>query len=332
MIDLLQGFLLYNLLPAVLAGMITWLLVYAALSVFQVEYGTLRLSLLAAPLVKSLLVLFGIGLVLPWPRPVFAAWHARALSFSTVLPIVLIWGGAALILRTLLVRRARRLALQGAKPVGKSAPRLAASIDRVHAAYRRCPQKMVGRSGLACCVNVKMPQPRLLVSNRGLRSPTILTSESRPVIIFPRDLVERLSDDELDRALAHEYAHFLLRSHCGVSSTNLRRIVPINPIASLVAALLVREEEKACDDMAVAALGKPDVYADMLLKSYRFSAAHAGPLMDRVQVLPQLLGVRPMITERVERQLGDRPPQSRFAAQMAATCLLWTGLIFLFQV
>lgn len=329
---LLQQFFLYNLLPAVVSGLLVWLLVYAALAIFRIEYGTLRISLLAAPLAKSLLVLFGIGLVLPWPREVFAAWHANALSFWTVLPIVLVWAGLAWIVRTLLVQRARRLALQHAEPANETAPRLTASMNRMHAAYRKCPQKLVGQGGVACCVNAKHPKPRLLVSHEGLRSPTILTTGSRPVILFPLDLIDRLSDNELDGALAHEYAHFLLRSWCGVSSTNLRRIVPINPIAGLVASFLVREEEKACDDMAVAALGQPEVYADMLLKSYRFAVGQADPLIGRLRVLPQLLGMRPMIAERIERLLQSRLPQAQLGAQMAVTCLLWTGLIFLFQI
>ncbi len=330
--DLLGRFLFYNLLAAMLAGLSVWLLVSAALRIFRVEYGTLRLSLLAAPLIKSLQVLFGSGLVLPWPGNFFLHWHAQALPFWTVLPIVLVWAAIVLLARGVLVRQARRKVLENTRPAGDGCPRLVASMDRVHAAYRSCPKQLVGAGNIASCANVKLGRPELLVSENGLRSPTILTHANPPVIIFPLELVDHLADDELDSALAHEYAHFLLRSHCGVSSTNLRRILPVNPVAGLVATTLAREEEKACDDMAVAALGKPGAFAEMLAKSYRFALVQAGPLGGHLHIMPRLVGMRPAITERVERQLRSRLPQAGIGTQTALTCALWIGLIFLFQM
>jgi hypothetical protein len=98
-------------------------------------------------------------------------------------------------------------------------------------------------------------------------------------------------------------------------------------MAALMAAQLHREEEKACDDMATVALGDPETYAEMLLKSYRFATHNAVPVFEKLQYVPQLLGIKPILSERIERLL-DRPkaePSLRLQ-YLAASCLsvaLW---------
>ena len=128
-------FVLYNLLPSLVAGVLAWLVIYAAIAVLRIEYAPLRLCLLYAPLVKSTLILLGVGLVLPWPREVFAAWHVKAFSFDVVLPYVLLWAGLALLAHFVFVERARKLALQNTEPAKQVAPRLAQSVERVADAY-----------------------------------------------------------------------------------------------------------------------------------------------------------------------------------------------------
>lgn len=61
-------FLLYNLLPAMAAGIFAWALVHAGIQLLRIRHGKLRLCLYMAPLIKSTLVLTGMTLALRWPR------------------------------------------------------------------------------------------------------------------------------------------------------------------------------------------------------------------------------------------------------------------------
>ena len=327
---IIKQFILYNLLPSLAAGVLTWLVVYAAITWLRIEHAPHRLPLLYAPVVKSVLILLGVGSVLPWPRAIFMAWHVKMLSFDRVLPYLLLWAGLVLLARFIFVQRAQRLALQNTEPAEQVAPRLAHSMSGVLAAYRNCPHPMQRTKGMICYINHDLRQPQLLVSNRKLTSPLVLTSADRPVIVFPAELVTQLDDDELEGALGHELAHFMLRNPAWCAPINVRHLTSVSPIAGLLATQLQHEEEKACDDMAINALGKPEAYAAMLLKSYRFAAERSNHLGDRLRVLPQLLGGKSRLTERVERLLQAGMPLSNQRWQALVTCLLWGGIWYLF--
>lgn len=321
----LQQFLLYNLLPALVAGTVTWAAIWAGIELLRIRQGKLRLCLLAAPLIKSTLVLLGIGLVLPWPREVFATWQASALPTMTVLPIFVILAGVTMVGRSWLVARSKRLALQDSYPAEDSAPRLVGAFDRALGSFERNRNQIVERFE---CTPSPDP-PRLHVTRRPLHSPLIVT-EGDPVIVFPEELVDRLDDAELEGALAHEMAHLELRNPSCFSSETVRSFVAVNPMVGIMASYLHREEEKACDDMAVAATGKPETYAGMLLTSYRFASESRMPLLGKLQYVPQLLGVKPMLSERIERLLEDSVPSAHQPLQFVAFCLLWAGVIVVF--
>lgn len=143
-------FVLYNLLPSLVAGLLVWLVVHATISLFRVQYGPLRLCLLYAPMVRSILVLLGLDLVLRWPRQVFATWQTGAVSPEVLLPILLIWAGVAILTRQFLTWRAQETALHAARPAERTAPRLSHSLDRVTSHFRACPTELTGE--MICCV------------------------------------------------------------------------------------------------------------------------------------------------------------------------------------
>lgn len=76
MITLLR-FLVGNLAPSLLAGGLAWWLVRLLCRVTGLRDARFRLALYGLPLLKSTLVLLGIGVVLPWP-PLLARWRALA--------------------------------------------------------------------------------------------------------------------------------------------------------------------------------------------------------------------------------------------------------------
>jgi len=175
-----------------------------------------------------------------------------------------------------------------------------------------------------------IPPAKVFVSTKGLDTPLILVNDEEPTIVFPKKLLSKLNDDELDMAMAHEYAHFMLTNPAWCSSEGMRYVTSVSPVARLLSGEFEREEEKACDDMAISALGKSEAYPEMLLTSFRFAAEQKSPLNSRLQVLPQLLGVRSIFTERVERLVGEVSPQMNLGYQCFAVGIAWIGIGVIF--
>lgn len=321
------NFLLYNLLPSLVVGALVWLLVVVAFNLLPIRQATLRLCLLWMPLAKSLFVLLGIGLILPWPEPLFRSWQAAALSPRQVIPVLLIWAGGALLLYEVVIRKARSGLLREAQPAPE---RLERMLDDVLAAYRQTTACRCD-NGLGCSA-ASLPRPELLLSDR-VPSPLALMAAGEPVILFPAALAGKLNDEELAGALAHEVGHFGLRWPGWCSVGGLRKLAIVSPVAGLVSAHVHREEEKACDDVAVSITGDREAYADMLLKSYRYALAQDRSLARQVAFLPQLLGRRPALSERVERLLHEPAPAAGRPLQLLLTGLLWlaaSALLFQF--
>lgn len=317
-------FLLNNLLPAIVAGCLAWAFVHLAVYLFGIRHGKLRLCLYLAPLLKSTLVLLGLGTVLPWPRDIFATWASQATPAQTVLPIFLVLTGLVLLTRNRLAARARRQLVAGARPADEEG-RLASALDRVMSAYRDNEHRIQAR----CQIEPLPHRPELLVHEGTLHTPAVVTAGG-PVVVFPSRLLERLDAAELEAALAHEVAHVYLRqpTNCFTSET-VRMLATLNPFAGVMASQLQREEEKACDDIAVDIVGDPEGYAAMLLRSYRYAAATAGPLAGGLQYVHQLLGVRPVLSERVEHLMA-RDETYRPARQRLGFAVTWILLIVVF--
>ena len=324
-------FLLYNLLPAMVAGAFVWALVHAGVHLLRIRHGKLRLCLYMAPLIKSTLVLVGMTIVLRWPRDVFEGWRAGALPPQTVAPILVVLTGLVLIARSFAVRRSERVLLAGATSAGQLSPPLAEAYGRVLRAFKERGAHRLGD----CDWVPELPAPRLMVTDSDLRSPAVVFGE-QPTIVFPRGLINRLQETELDAVLAYELAHVYLRAPLScLTAEAARTLTLVNSMAGLMAAQLHREEESACDDVAVAATGSADRYAATLLECYRYAteSESTGLLTARLQHVPQLLGVRPMLSERIERLVSGRGPAENLGAQYIAFALLWTVLwVLVFSV
>ena len=298
----------------------TWLVVVAAFTILPIRRATLRLSLLAIPLAKSILILLGIGLLFRWPKPLFADWHDRALPAETVLPFLLIWAVAIFLIYQLLIRNARQRMLRRAQPPPERLIRL---LDDVLLTYRQIASGSCF-NGLDCSTT-QVPRPRLMISD-DLNSPVALTAGGEPTIIFPDGLVSELDDHELRGALAHELTHFGLRWSGWCSVGLLRNMAVVSPVAGLVVTNINREEEKAADEMAVKVVGQPEAYTDMLLKSYRYALNHARPVESKLLLLPRLLGYKPMLTERVESLLHPSPSSVPERLQYILAWAVWACL------
>lgn len=316
----------YNLLPAIAGGVLVWMLVAVGAYALGIRHGKLRLCLFAAPLIKSTLLLLGIGLLLPWPRSVADTWHGQVVAPSRVLPFFMLFTGAAIMLQSFVSSRSRRAAMAAAIPAETASPRLSAALDEVMVRLEQCRAVLI-----ECCgYEPRLQRPQLLVAGPAVHTPLIATDDP-PAIVFPGGLIDRLSDTELRGALAHEVAHLQLRARFSCfSSMSLQSLAIANPLATMMASRLLSEEEKACDDVAVAATGDPESYAAMLLKAYRFARTSPTAAPGKLRYLPSLLGLKPMLTERVERLVGAAPASGGMGMQYAGFAVLWMAVIALF--
>ena len=107
---------------------------------------------------------------------------------------------------------------------------------------------------------------------RGARlvlSPAVSTAAvlgcGRPVIAVSPTLLDRLSDDELDRAVIHEWAHVQRRDDLlNVLHVVARVVAGWHPAVWWLERQLRIEREVACDEIAVRVTGSPKRYAACL--------------------------------------------------------------------
>ena len=68
----------------------------------------------------------------------------------------------------------------------------------------------------------------------------------------------------------------------------------------------------------------------MLLKSYRFATHNAVPVFATLQHVPQLLGIKPILSERIERLLDHRKAEPSLGLQYVAASFLSVALWVVF--
>jgi uncharacterized protein (TIGR03435 family) len=93
----------------------------------------------------------------------------------------------------------------------------------------------------------------------------------RPVLLWPERLSELLDDKQLEAVLTHEMMH--ARRHDNLTAM-IHMFVEaafwFHPMLWWIERRLKEERERACDEAAVQFGGRPDVYAESLLKACRF--------------------------------------------------------------
>jgi Zn-dependent protease with chaperone function len=141
------------------------------------------------------------------------------------------------------------------------------------------------------------------------------TTGKRGRIYVSSGLLEVLSVEQLQAALAHEIAHVVRsRRPFLITAFLLRSLMFFNPIVLLGFRRAVQEDEKICDEMAVALTKKPLVLADTLRKLYIDDeggppeAGREERVMDRLERYSHRLNIESRIS-RLERA---QPPPSEW--------------------
>ena len=144
----------------------------------------------------------------------------------------------------------------------------------------------------------------------------------RPIIVFPADLVEKLSADKLALILMHELAH--VRRWDNLTRLLLQRLVSavlfFHPAVWLCGRMLRREAEQACDDLVVCSTGRSEAYARGLAHVAE-RAAHLNPLISRIPTM-NAFAAESDLALRIRRTLGGGARQMGMRARVLVAVLL----------
>ena len=92
-----------------------------------------------------------------------------------------------------------------------------------------------------------------------------------PVMFWPIRLTEHLEDQHIESIIVHELMH--VRRHDNLTAAihmAVEAVFWFHPMVWCIGSRMVLERERACDEATVQLIGKPDVYAESLLKTSRF--------------------------------------------------------------
>jgi bla regulator protein blaR1 len=159
----------------------------------------------------------------------------------------------------------------------------------------------------------------------GIGSPMLWGWGKSTVILFPRELLERLSPEARDTLLAHELAHFLRRDHwVRVLEFVATGLYWWHPAVWLARLEIEAAEEECCDAWVVGGLGaSPRRYAEGLLATIDFVAELRRPCLPP-GACPANRGAR-LLYHRLSRIVhAERPRRLRggVAVRAAAAAIL----------
>ncbi len=144
----------------------------------------------------------------------------------------------------------------------------------------------------------------------------------RPIIVFPADLVEKLSADKLALILMHELAHVRRWDNLTLLLQRLvSAVLFFHPAVWLCGRMLRREAEQACDDLVVCATGRSEAYARSLAHVAE-RAAHFNPLIRRIPTMNAFAATESDLALRIRRALGGSARRMGTRARVLAVVLL----------
>jgi bla regulator protein blaR1 len=124
----------------------------------------------------------------------------------------------------------------------------------------------------------------------------------RPVLIWPEGLSARLEDEHIEAVMVHELAHAKRRDNL---TATLHMIVEaafwFHPLVWWMERRMVEERERACDEAVIALGGRPEVYAESLLKAVRFCVESPLVCVAGITGADLAARVRGIMTLRLER-------------------------------
>jgi beta-lactamase regulating signal transducer with metallopeptidase domain len=191
---------------------------------------------------------------------------------------------------------------------------------RVARASGAGPEVAAAALGIAKSLGIARP-PAVKIAT-GIGSPMLWAWGRDTVILFPRELLARLSPEARDTLLAHELAHFLRRDHW----VRMLELLAIglywwHPAVWLARAEIEKAEEECCDAWVVGGLAaSPRRYAEALLATVDFAAELQRPCLPP-GACPANRGAQLLHRRLVEIVHAKRPTPPRGWAVVRAAAL-----------
>jgi beta-lactamase regulating signal transducer with metallopeptidase domain len=146
----------------------------------------------------------------------------------------------------------------------------------------------------------------------------------RPSILIPAALLDRLRDDELEQLGLHEAAHMGRGDDCALLAERaLEALFALHPVVRWITRQIDLEREIACDDLVIAATGRPRSYATCLTRVVELSGGLGASL-----VAAAAAEDRSHLARRIEmlldktRHTGTRLLKARLSAALVAVAVV----------
>ena len=164
--------------------------------------------------------------------------------------------------------------------------------------------------------------PKVAVATSPSISSPMALGILRPIIVFPADLVKKLSADKLSLVLMHELAHVRRWDNLTLLLQRLvSAVLFFHPAVWLCGRMLRREAEQACDDLVVCATGRSEAYARGLAHVAE-RAAHVNPLIRRIPTMNAFAATESDLALRIRRTLGGSARRMGMRARVLTAILL----------
>ncbi len=143
---------------------------------------------------------------------------------------------------------------------------------RVESAEYAPAEVLAATKSIAAALGIARP-PEVKIAT-GIASPMLWGRGHSAVVLFPRELLARLSPEARDTLLAHELAHFLRRDHwVRMLEFVVTGLYWWNPAVWLARRGIEAAEEECCDAWVIAGLASSARrYAEALLETVNFEA------------------------------------------------------------
>ena len=94
---------------------------------------------------------------------------------------------------------------------------------------------------------------------------------TRPMLLWPRAISERLTDQQLEAILAHELCHLRRGDNLGaLFHLGVQTLFWFHPLVWWIGARLITERERACDEEVIRLGSERETYAESILKTCQF--------------------------------------------------------------
>ncbi len=218
--------------------------------------------------------------------------------------LVLGWAGVALGLVTWLVLRGR-------------------FVGRMLARANDAPESLLELLQ-SCCRQLKIKRPIRLKFSAEATSPAAC-GLSRPTILIPAQLGDKLSVLPMRAVLLHELAH-IKRGDLWVNyaQTLLQIFYWYNPLLWLANVVIRRVREQAVDEMVMVEMGEEaDAYPTTLLEVAKLTFTRSVLSLGLVGIMES----KTALWERIDRLMDFRPPRKAGLTFTSALCVLALGAL-----